>query len=167
LLGAAHHEVEGGIITVRRLDRRVDHGRGLGQGRALGVRQGQGVTEDDLALVRPDLEMAQPGALIDHRHQFIGRRAPRLGHPQVQRQAQLKAVPLGPPGEPQLIVLPVAGQGEGQIALVRAVERQVLRRQDVFDHIQRIKGQVDLFGSHSIHQAFNFFSNDGDSDERL
>ena len=56
---------------------------------------------------------------------------------------------------------------EGEVAVVRAVERQVLRRQDVFDHIQRIKGQVDLFGSHSIHQAFNFFSSDGDSDERL
>jgi len=131
------------------------------------VRQSQGVAEDDLALVRPDLEMAQPGALIDHGDQFIGRCAARLGHAKVQRQTQLKAVALGPPGEPQFIVLPVAGQGEGQIALVRAVERQILRRQDVFDHIQRIKGQVDLFGSHSIHQAFNFFSSDSDSNERF
>ncbi|MNR28944.1 hypothetical protein D3C85_1462940 [compost metagenome] len=121
------------------------------------------MTEDDLALVRPDLEMPQPGALVDHRHQFIGGGAARLHDPQIQGAAQLKAVALGTPGEPQLIVLPVAGQGEGEVAVVRAVERQVLRVEDMLHDIQGVVGNVDLFGSGCIHQGFTFLLEGRDS----
>jgi hypothetical protein len=67
-----------------------------------------------------------------------------LGRGQVHRQAQLQAVGFRPPGEPQFVVLPVAGQGEGEIAVFGAFEWQVFRGQDVFDHVQRIVRQHDV-----------------------
>jgi hypothetical protein len=89
---------------------------------------------------------------LTRRNQFIGGAAAGLGGAQIERAAQLQAVALGTPGEPQLIVLPVAGQGEGQVAVVRAVERQVFGIQDMFDYVQRIVGNVDFLWPHGVHQ---------------
>ena len=52
---------------------------------------------------------------------------------------------------------------EGQVAVVRAVERQVLRVEDVLHDIQGVVGNVDLFGSGCIHQGFTFLLRGRDS----
>jgi hypothetical protein len=103
---------------------------------------GRRVAIDDLAVLRPNLEVAEPDARRDSPEHFPGGRAQFGRQLQVHRQAQLQAVALGPPGEPQLVVLPVAGQGEGQVAVLGAVEGQVLGGQDVLDHVERIEADV-------------------------
>ena len=113
------------------------------------------MAEDDLAVIGPDLEMAHPGTLVDQADQLIGGGPAGLRRLQVQRTAQLQAVALGAPGEPELVILPVAGQRKGQIALVGAVERQVFGHQDVFHDLQRIVGNIDFFGPYNVHQALS------------
>src|SRR5690606_40994689 len=73
LLRTADHEVEGRIVPVRGLDRRVDHRGGLRQRGPLAEGQGQRVAEDDLAVLGPHLEMPHPGALVDQPDQLVRR----------------------------------------------------------------------------------------------
>ena len=113
------------------------------------------MAEDDLAILGPYLEMAHPGPLVDQADQLIGRGTAGPGRLQVQGAAQLKAVALGPPGEPQLVILPVSGKRKGQIAFVGPVERQVFGHQHVFHDIQGIVGHIDLFGPYNVHQALS------------
>jgi hypothetical protein len=97
---AADEEVEGRKEAIRRLHGGIDHRRGLGHARALGLRQGQGVAEHHFAVVGPDLEMAEPDPLIDEVYQFVRRRPPRLVGLEIDRQAELQAIRLGAPREP-------------------------------------------------------------------
>ena len=94
------------------------------------VGSGMAWRNTSLAVLRPHLEVAKPDPLVDHRKPVRRRRSARLdlAIAQVERQAKLQAIRLRPPSEPQLVILPVAGQGEGQIAVLGAVERRDSRR---------------------------------------
>ena len=112
------------------------------------------MTEDDLAFLRPDLEVAEPDALIDQRQKLMRLNALGLAGLEVEGQAQLQAVGLRPPGEPQLVVLPVAGQGEGEIPVLGAVEFQILSRQHVLNHVQRVETIFAVFGLARVHGVY-------------
>src|SRR6185369_9181087 len=77
------------------------------------------------------------------RDQLMSRLALVLGDSQVHREAELQAIALRAPGEPQLVVLPVAGKAEREVAVLSTIERQVFRGQDMFDDVQGIIAQED------------------------
>ena len=120
------------------------------------------MAEHHLAVLRPHLEVAEPGALVDQRQQLERLAALALGRAQVERAAQLQAVALRPPGEPEFVILPVAGQGEGQVPVVGAVEGEVLGQEHVLDHVERVGGQkVAVFFGCGVVHALKFLTRYG------
>jgi hypothetical protein len=127
-LGPAQQEAESRVEPVGRFYRSIDHGRCLSQGRSLTVRQRQGVAENNLAVLGPDLEMPEPDPLIDQGYQLMQGRTLGLGGPQVDGTANLQAVALGAPCEPQFIVLPGPGDGKGQVSVANPIKTAGFRR---------------------------------------
>src|SRR5258707_830239 len=117
-------------------------GRGLRQARLLAGHQRHAVTEDHLA-VFPELEVAEPDARVHLGDEVLGGGALGGGDGEVHREAELQAVALRPPGEPEFVVLPVAGQAEGEIAILGAVEGKVLGREHMLHDIERIGAKLD------------------------
>ena len=116
-------ELEDGVEALAFLDRGLDQGLRLlqAQGRSLVALEQSGVTEQDQARGRPELEMAEPELLVDQADRLVGRLALVGRDPDVGKRKELKNMIFVAPDRAQLILGPAALKGRDDFVLAGAL----------------------------------------------
>lgn len=101
------------------------------------------VTENDRAVVGREIEMAEPETLVDEGQEQRHFAAPFGGRFEIERRCQLQRLRVRLPVEGDVIVAPRARDADVQLIVAGAIERPVLRADNLLDEVDGVgRGHV-------------------------
>jgi len=100
------------------------------------------VAAHDDAFIDPQVEVADPEPLVDHRDQRLHVAAAALGNLEVEGAGEVQRLDVVHPGVRELIIGPATGHENRDLVVARAFERPVVDRRDSLDHVQRVQSGI-------------------------
>ncbi len=137
-LAAPQHELERWIVIFASFDREIEQRLAL-RGAGGGFREDHCVAKDDGAVIRPEIEMADPEPRV-HVHQKIGDVGPAnlVPDPHVERGRQVKRLQIVTPGEIEMMIRPTPRDGQIQFVPSGPFEMPAAVLDRLLEHVERM-----------------------------